>query len=119
MDAKTLRGIVHGNAIELESNAGIADGELVEVVLRRVGSARTQAGEGLLRTEGALADDRGRVCAGGPRPQPALSLSMKLRLTLDTAAIALGNCGRSGLPAGIGGFLLDGFGGRQEEFDPG
>lgn len=57
MDTKTLRGIVHGNAIELESNAGIADGELVEVVLRRVGPEKTQAGEGLLRTEGALADD--------------------------------------------------------------
>ena len=57
MNGKPLRGVIHGNAVELESNAGFTDGEQVEVMLRRVGPAPNKPGEGLLRTEGALADD--------------------------------------------------------------
>jgi hypothetical protein len=57
MSNKTLRGIVHGNTIELEGDAGLADGEQVEVILRRVVPQRGQPGAGFLRTEGALADD--------------------------------------------------------------
>jgi hypothetical protein len=57
MTNKVLRGVVHGNVIELEGDAGIADGECVEVVIRRVVPECRQPGEGFLRTEGALADD--------------------------------------------------------------
>jgi hypothetical protein len=57
MSNKPLRGIVHGNSIELEVDAGLADGEEVEVILRRVVPQGVQPGEGFLRTEGALADD--------------------------------------------------------------
>lgn len=57
MNYISLRGVIHGNAIELERDAGLADGETVEVIVRPVGAATSQSGEGLLRTEGALADD--------------------------------------------------------------
>ena len=57
MSNKILRGIVHGNVIELEDDAGISDGEQVEVTVRRVVPQGRQPGEGFLRTEGALADD--------------------------------------------------------------
>lgn len=56
MNYISLRGVIHGNAIELERDAGLADGETVEVFVRPVGAA-SPSGEGLLRTEGALADD--------------------------------------------------------------
>ena len=57
MSQKVLRGVVHGNVIELEDDAGISDGEQVEVVVRRVVPQSRQPGECLQRTEGALADD--------------------------------------------------------------
>jgi hypothetical protein len=58
MTNKVLRGIVHGQTIELQGDSGIADGEEVEVVVRRVVAKSTrEPGEGLLRTEGALVDD--------------------------------------------------------------
>lgn len=57
MSNRVLRGVVHGNIIELEADAGVSDGEQVEVVVRRVVPQGQEAGEGLLRTEGALADD--------------------------------------------------------------
>ncbi len=58
MISEVLRGIVHGRTIELQEDAGIADGEEVEVSVRRVvPKSATRPGEGLLRTEGALADD--------------------------------------------------------------
>ena len=57
MSHKVLRGVFHGNVIELEDDAGISDGERVEVVVRRIVPQGRQPGEGFLRTEGALADD--------------------------------------------------------------
>lgn len=57
MNYVSLRGVIHGNAIELERDDGLADGEKVEVIVRPVGATTSQPGEGLLRTEGALADD--------------------------------------------------------------
>jgi hypothetical protein len=56
MITKPLRGVVHGNVIELNADAGMVDGEEVEVILRPM-SQRLPPGEGLRRTEGALADD--------------------------------------------------------------
>ena len=52
---KVMRGVIHGNTIELASNTGLADGRQVEVILRvkelpgppagwRPGSAETAAG---------------------------------------------------------------------------
>lgn len=52
-----LRGVIHGNAVELEGDAGIADGQHVEVLLRPITAAGPQPGDGFLRTEGALEDD--------------------------------------------------------------
>jgi hypothetical protein len=57
MSNKVLRGVVHGNVIELEEDAGILEGEHVEVIVRRVGPRDEKPGEGFLRTEGALGDD--------------------------------------------------------------
>ncbi|HUY91063.1 MAG TPA: hypothetical protein VMV10_20160 [Pirellulales bacterium] len=45
---KVLRGVVHGNVIELEDDAGISDGEQVEVIVRRIAPQRRQSGEGFL-----------------------------------------------------------------------
>jgi hypothetical protein len=57
MNNKVLRGVVHGNVIELEKSIGMSDGQQVEVVVRPVLPECKQPGEGLLRTEGALVDD--------------------------------------------------------------
>ena len=57
MIERVFRGIVHGNTIELHDKIDLADGERVEIFLRRVLSPDDRSGEGLLRTEGALADD--------------------------------------------------------------
>jgi len=57
MSNKVLRGVVRGNVIELKDDAGISDGEQVEVIVRRVVPQGRQPGEGFLRTEGALAED--------------------------------------------------------------
>lgn len=57
MDTKTLHGTIHGTTIQLESDPGLADGQQVEVMIRRTTPPPTLTGEGLLRTEGALADD--------------------------------------------------------------
>ena len=51
-----IHGVVHGNTIELRGSLGVPDGQEVEVQVRVVPRAG-RAGEGLLRTEGALADD--------------------------------------------------------------
>lgn len=51
-----VQGIVHGNAIELKEPLGVPDGQEVEILVKLVQKNRTP-GEGLLRTEGALADD--------------------------------------------------------------
>ncbi len=52
---KVLRGIVHGRTMEFESDPGVADGEVVEVIVSSPEPIRT--GEGILRTAGILADD--------------------------------------------------------------
>jgi hypothetical protein len=57
MPDKVLRGVDHGNVIELVDEAGIPDGEQVEVTVRCLGPQEMQPGLGFLRTEGALADD--------------------------------------------------------------
>jgi hypothetical protein len=55
---KVVQGVVHGNTIALEEDLGLAEGQLVELTVRALAPPGTrQAGEGLLRTEGALADD--------------------------------------------------------------
>ena len=54
---RTLYGKVHGKTIELDEDLGVADGQEVEVQVRLIPPAARRAGEGLLRTEGALADD--------------------------------------------------------------
>ncbi len=55
---KTLHGRVHGRIIELMEDMGLAEGEEVEVNVRTLKSAKSATpGDGLLRTEGALADD--------------------------------------------------------------
>ena len=53
-----LHGKIHGRTIELAEDLGLAEGQEVEVSIRTVpvGAAR-ERGDGLLRTEGALADD--------------------------------------------------------------
>jgi hypothetical protein len=55
---QTLRGRVRGYTIELDDNHGLADGQTVEVSVRVVSdSTSANVGSGILRTEGALADD--------------------------------------------------------------
>jgi hypothetical protein len=57
--SKMLHGKVHGKLIELDQDPGLAEGQEVEITVRAVPSAaRGQSGEGLLRTEGVLADDQ-------------------------------------------------------------
>lgn len=55
---KVLHGKIHGKTIELGEDPGLGDGQDVEVSVRTIppGQARN-TGDGLLRTEGALADD--------------------------------------------------------------
>ena len=55
---KTLHGKVHGKTIELDEDLGVPEGQEVEITVRMVPSVNTtRTGEGLLLTEGALADD--------------------------------------------------------------
>ena len=55
---RVVHGKVRGKMIELDEDLGLAEGQEVEVSVRPItpGAGR-QPGEGLLRTEGALADD--------------------------------------------------------------
>ncbi len=56
--SKTLHGKVHGKLIELDQDPGLAEGQEVEITVTAIPSAaHGQSGEGLLRTEGVLADD--------------------------------------------------------------
>ena len=49
---------MHGRTIELSEDPGLAEGQEVEVSVRTVPATESrQPGEGLLGTEGALADD--------------------------------------------------------------
>ena len=54
---KTIHGTVHGKTIELDEDLGVAEGQEVEVQVRVICKTTRKAGEGFLRTEGALADD--------------------------------------------------------------
>jgi hypothetical protein len=55
---KVIHGKIRGKTIELTEDLGLADGQEVEVSVRTVPATPTgMPGEGLLRTEGALADD--------------------------------------------------------------
>lgn len=54
---RILHGKVNGRTIEFSENLGLSDGQEVEVQVRAVPKATEKAGEGFLRTEGALADD--------------------------------------------------------------
>ncbi len=50
--------VVHGKTTALEEDLGLAEGQTVELTVRTVvPPTGRQPGEGLLRTEGALADD--------------------------------------------------------------
>ncbi len=55
---KTIHGKVRGKTIELDEDLGVAEGQEVEITVRMVPAVETtRTGEGLLITEGALADD--------------------------------------------------------------
>ncbi len=54
---KSLHGTVHGKTIELDEDLGVAEGQEVFVQVRIVRRTTRSTGAGLLRTEGALADD--------------------------------------------------------------
>ena len=51
-----IHGVVHGNTIELKEALGMPDGQEIEIQVRVLAKTSTP-GEGVLRTEGALADD--------------------------------------------------------------
>jgi hypothetical protein len=53
---KVAYGVVHGKTIELSEDIGMAEGEQVEITVRRLSASRLP-GEGLRRCAGALADD--------------------------------------------------------------
>lgn len=53
---RTLYGKVHGKTIELDEDLGVAEGQDFVIHIEVVVKSKTP-GEGLLRTEGALADD--------------------------------------------------------------
>ncbi len=55
---RIYHGVIHGKTIEVSEDIGLAEGQEVEVIVRpsTPGQPR-RPGEGLLRTEGALADD--------------------------------------------------------------
>ena len=50
-----FHGKVHGKTVELREDLGLTEGQEVEISVRTVGSR--EPGAGLLRTEGAPADD--------------------------------------------------------------
>jgi hypothetical protein len=52
--AETVEGVIHGKTIELAVDPGLQDGEVVEVIIRRVKQPQTW-GEGIRLTAGALA----------------------------------------------------------------
>lgn len=49
-----LRGVVHGKVIQLDNEAGLPDGQVVQVSIRLVPNSD---GEGFRRSAGAWADD--------------------------------------------------------------
>jgi hypothetical protein len=56
--ASIIHGKIFGRTIELTEDLGLTEGQEVEVSVRLVPTASVRnAGDGLLRTEGALTDD--------------------------------------------------------------
>ena len=53
----TFRGIVHGKIIALTEDAGLPDGQEVDVSVRAVADSSLQPGEGLRQSFGAWADE--------------------------------------------------------------
>jgi hypothetical protein len=53
-----IDGVIHGNIIELKHSPGMADGEEVEIEVRRKKPARPW-GEGIMRSAGIAADVSG------------------------------------------------------------
>ena len=53
---RILRGVIHGNAIELKESPMIADGQEVQVIVKILKASRPW-GEGLKRSAGALAHE--------------------------------------------------------------
>jgi len=56
-DPDTLRGVVHGKVIQLETECGLPDGQEVSVSVRPIQTQRVTDGEGLRRSAGAWDDD--------------------------------------------------------------
>lgn len=57
-DSFTRRGIIHGRTIELDSDAGLPQGQVVEVTLQPVADdGRLVPGEGIRRSAGGWDDD--------------------------------------------------------------
>ena len=54
---RLIHGKIRGRTIELVEDLRLPEGQEVEVLIRVVAKLPPKAGEGLLRTEGALADD--------------------------------------------------------------
>ncbi|MGA2063025.1 MAG: hypothetical protein ABSG67_21335 [Thermoguttaceae bacterium] len=52
---KIIKGIVHGNTIELDKNLGIIDGQKVEIVIN-ISKSTKQWGDGIRRSAGGWAD---------------------------------------------------------------
>jgi hypothetical protein len=54
---KTYNGVVHGNAIELEGDPNLPDGQQVTVTVQPMAAAPLAPGEGLRRSAGGWNDD--------------------------------------------------------------
>ena len=54
---KTFRGVVHGNAIELEGNANLPEGQQVRVTVQAAGGDVVMPGDGLRHSAGGWDDD--------------------------------------------------------------
>lgn len=54
---ESLRGVVHGKVIQLETEIGLPDGQEVTVSVQPLPAKRDASGEGLRRSAGAWSDD--------------------------------------------------------------
>ena len=52
--SQTIHGKIHGKTIQLDQDAGLADGEEVEVIVK-LAKSRLPWGEGIKRSAGAMA----------------------------------------------------------------
>jgi len=74
-----LKGVVHGRTIELDDDAGLPDGQKVNVTIQPRTDQPLAPGEGLRRAFGAWADDASELDAflqevrrGRQRPRPEI-----------------------------------------------